>query len=694
MENQSGLEAEVQFSYDAVNSDELDLNVGDIIKNINMMDGGWWEGEINGKRGMFPDNFVKVLEKKKEEPRPLEASTTTTKSKAPGPPVNGEVHHAKESASSSNAGVSLRENKPSRENRARVTYSYVPMNEDELKLLPNDVILDVVEVEDGWCEGSLNGRRGMFPSNFVSIIKEEDDEPQETASKNDTSVATQPIAIAASRSDTPTASSSVSNTPTSQTNVQTKPVKLPGAIGFGVDIFKDAKPLRRRELGPMKSSEVKNGSSNLELMKKRNSLKKPLVPSEELALPLKQLKTVEDQPKLEPIMQEVKAVEKAKVVYDYTPENSDELALKEGDIITVLDKESVDSGWWYGECHGKQGMFPDNFVLLIPNEPERPKKESVPLRPPAPNKPPNRPPSIEAKSIHKPLPKSLLDSSVPPVSPLKPPVKSDEPSKSATGPSRPAKPIQRKPPPIKNKPAPSKQVLPPSNTKEQDKKPTAMAHNSGDSFDDIKSNNKLNHPNLSRPKTPNKRPPSVYKAVEGPKRSNTISRLSTIASNDGDESSKVPWQHEMRSKSLKRQSTLPAGLKNLESEELAAAILSSPMVTKNKTQMATVAPTQPEKPIEESPSVQTHKERDTDAPKDQEPTSESAFELELKNEIKSLKETMKKDMKALKDMMTSMRSDLRKEMKSLMEEVDEEKKLRMNMQVELDRMKKLVKEMN
>jgi len=23
-------------------------------------DGGWWEGELDGKKGLFPDNFVKV----------------------------------------------------------------------------------------------------------------------------------------------------------------------------------------------------------------------------------------------------------------------------------------------------------------------------------------------------------------------------------------------------------------------------------------------------------------------------------------------------------------------------------------------------------------------------------------------------------------------------------------------------------
>ncbi|XP_071954658.1 SH3 domain-containing kinase-binding protein 1-like isoform X7 [Antedon mediterranea] len=536
MENHTGIEAEVEFTYDAVNSDELELKVGDIIRNVVMMDGGWWQGEINGKRGMFPDNFVKVLEKKKDEPRTAEG--LSTKSKAPGPPVNGEVHHAKDAAaattSSNTAGVNLRENKPSRENRARVTYSYVPMNEDELKLLPNDVITDVVVVEEGWCEGYLNGRRGMFPSNFVSIIKEEEEPLDLGSNKNDSNAENKGI----NKIDPTGGSSTASNPPSTPASVQsTKPVKLPGAIGFGVDIFKDAKPLRKRD--PGKTAEVKNGAPNLELMKKRNSLKKSTVIPDNHAVPLKPEKIVEDPPKPAPAKSEP-IKEKAKVVYDYQPENEDELALKEGDIVTILDKDSEDNGWWYGECHGKKGVFPDNFVVSLPPEPERPRKESAPLRPPE---------------------------------------------------------------------------LP---------------------FDDIKSNNKLIHPNLSRPKTPSKRPPSVY------------------------------------------------GVKNLEglSEDLTL-----PPTPKSKT--ATVAPSQPEKQHEEPPYREVRS-----SARDHEATSDTSNEQELKNEIRSLKETMKKETKALKDLMSSMRADFKKEMKSLMEEVDEEKKLRMNMQVEIDRMRKLVYDKN
>ena len=54
------VEVEVEFKYEAEQADELSINVGDIIKNVVMSEGGWWEGELNGKKGMFPDNFVKV----------------------------------------------------------------------------------------------------------------------------------------------------------------------------------------------------------------------------------------------------------------------------------------------------------------------------------------------------------------------------------------------------------------------------------------------------------------------------------------------------------------------------------------------------------------------------------------------------------------------------------------------------------
>ena len=56
-----GRTARVTFSYKAEQDDELSLEVGDVIKSIVDTDVGWCEGELNGKRGMFPNNFVKEI---------------------------------------------------------------------------------------------------------------------------------------------------------------------------------------------------------------------------------------------------------------------------------------------------------------------------------------------------------------------------------------------------------------------------------------------------------------------------------------------------------------------------------------------------------------------------------------------------------------------------------------------------------
>lgn len=58
----------MEFDYEAQQDDELSLTVGDIIVNIRRDDGGWWEGELGGRRGLFPDNFVRVSNRESTPP--------------------------------------------------------------------------------------------------------------------------------------------------------------------------------------------------------------------------------------------------------------------------------------------------------------------------------------------------------------------------------------------------------------------------------------------------------------------------------------------------------------------------------------------------------------------------------------------------------------------------------------------------
>ncbi|XP_069034836.1 intersectin-1 isoform X5 [Lepisosteus oculatus] len=49
-------------------------------------------------------------------------------------------------------------------------------------------------------------------------------------------------------------------------------------------------------------------------------------------------------------------------MYDYVAQNDDELAFGKGQIINVLSKEDPD--WWKGELNGSVGLFPSNYVKL------------------------------------------------------------------------------------------------------------------------------------------------------------------------------------------------------------------------------------------------------------------------------------------------------------------------------------------
>lgn len=52
------------YPYDAENEDELSLKEGDIVTIITkeVQDKGWWKGELNGRIGVFPDNFVEIIQ--------------------------------------------------------------------------------------------------------------------------------------------------------------------------------------------------------------------------------------------------------------------------------------------------------------------------------------------------------------------------------------------------------------------------------------------------------------------------------------------------------------------------------------------------------------------------------------------------------------------------------------------------------
>jgi signal transducing adaptor molecule len=60
-------------------------------------------------------------------------------------------------------------------------------------------------------------------------------------------------------------------------------------------------------------------------------------------------------------------IPRARALYDFDPDPNQpgELPLRKGDIVRVLDKTYAE--WWRGECKGRVGIFPCNWVEPLPD---------------------------------------------------------------------------------------------------------------------------------------------------------------------------------------------------------------------------------------------------------------------------------------------------------------------------------------
>lgn len=73
------------YDFDAENPDELTFKTGDIIEIIEKQ-GEWWKGSFNGQVGIFPANYVEVIESARPPPsRGMPAPTRGPPRGAPGP---------------------------------------------------------------------------------------------------------------------------------------------------------------------------------------------------------------------------------------------------------------------------------------------------------------------------------------------------------------------------------------------------------------------------------------------------------------------------------------------------------------------------------------------------------------------------------------------------------------------------------
>uniref|UniRef100_A0A672V775 SH3 domain containing kinase binding protein 1 n=1 Tax=Strigops habroptila TaxID=2489341 RepID=A0A672V775_STRHB len=559
----------------------------------------------------------------------------------------------------------IRTNKKGERNRRRrcqVAFSYMPQNEDELELKVGDIIEVVGEVEEGWWEGILNGKTGMFPSNFIKELSDSDDAGIEEQVKPSLKDAT------GSESDGGDSCSTKSEGANGGTTIQPKKVK---GVGFG-DIFKD-KPIKLRP----RSIEVEN-----DFLPVDKSVGKKLPPA-----------TATQEPTKIEVDSRTKTKEYCKVIFPYEAQNDDELTIREGDVVTLISKDCIDVGWWEGELNGRRGVFPDNFVKLLPSDFEK-EVSNRPKKPPPPSAPvikqgsgttdrkheirkvpPERPECLPNRTEERERSEreqkqfDLQKPSVPAIPPKKPrPPKVNSVNRPGTlPPRRPERPAV----PVTHTRSDSPKVeLVGSTVSSTLEKDSSERSNDIDleGFDSvIPIAEKLNHPTTTRPKATGRRPPS---------QSLTSSSLSS------------PDFFDSPSPEEEKEEHISITQKTIEVSRKSRTVTIS-QVSDNKNSLppkpgglTTGCIIQPSLSPSPSPGFHSIAMGTTS----HRPNSPSLFSSEGKPKTEYLSqgqttlEELRTQIKELRTIIETMKDQQKKEIKQLLSELDEEKKIRLRLQ--------------
>nr|XP_042098183.1 SH3 domain-containing kinase-binding protein 1 isoform X1 [Ovis aries] len=594
-------------------------------------------------------------------------------SKAPEKPMH--------EVSSGNALLSsetiLRTNKRGerRRRRCQVAFSYLPQNDDELELKVGDIIEVVGEVEEGWWEGVLNGKTGMFPSNFIKELSGESDDLG--ISQDDQLSKSSLRETTGSESDGGDSSSTKSegaNGTVATAAIQPKKVK---GVGFG-DIFKD-KPIKLRP----RSIEVENDFLPVE-----KTIGKKLPPT--AATP--------DSSKPE-MDSRTKAKDYCKVIFPYEAQNDDELTIKEGDIVTLINKDCIDVGWWEGELNGRRGVFPDNFVKLLP--PDFEKEGNRPKKPPPPSAPvikqgagtterkheikkipPERPETLPNRTEEKERPErepklDLPKPSVPAIPPKKPrPPKTNSLSRpGALPPRRPERPVG---PLTHTRGDGAKIDLVGSSIPGMLDKDLSDRSNDIDleGFDSVvSSTEKLSHPTTSRPKATGRRPPSqslTSSSLSSPDIFDSPSpeedkEEHVLLAHRGVDASKKTSKTVTISQVSDNKASLPPKPGTMAAGGGGPAPLSSAASSPLSSSLGTVGHRA------NSPSL-----FGTEGKPKMEPVASSQAAME----------ELRTQVRELRSIIETMKDQQKREIKQLLSELDEEKKIRLRLQMEVNDIKK------
>ncbi|XP_076975002.1 intersectin-1 isoform X4 [Tamandua tetradactyla] len=387
------------YPFESRSHDEITIQPGDIVMVDESQTGepGWLGGELKGKTGWFPANYAEKIPEN-EVPAPVKSGIDPTSAPVPklalrAAPTPMAVTPSEPSTAPTNWAdfsstwpTSMNE-KPESDNwdawaaqpsltvpsagqlrqrsaftpatatgsspspvlgqgekveglQAQALYPWRAKKDNHLNFNKNDIIT-VLEQQDMWWFGEVQGQKGWFPKSYVKLISG----PIRKSTSMDSGSSESPANL--KRVASPAAKPTMSGEEIAQviaSYTATGPEQLTLAPGQLILI-------RKKNPGGWWEGELQARGKKRQIGWFPANYVKLLSPGTSKITPTEAPKSAA-----------LPAVCQVIGMYDYTAQNDDELAFNKGQIINVLNKEDPD--WWKGEVNGQVGLFPSNYVKL------------------------------------------------------------------------------------------------------------------------------------------------------------------------------------------------------------------------------------------------------------------------------------------------------------------------------------------
>ncbi|KAM9266259.1 LOW QUALITY PROTEIN: vinexin [Morus bassanus] len=322
--------ARLKFDFQAESPKELTLQKGDIVYIHKEVDRNWLEGEHHGRVGIFPSNYVEILPPT-EVPKPIKAPTIQV------------LEYGE----------------------ALALYNFRGELPVELSFRKGERICLVRRVDENWYEGRISGtsRQGIFPATYVQVLKEPrvkataEDFPPSPASASPRPPAGSPSLQRSPGPRAPPLSAGSSRAAEQGPGEAGGCPSSPHHLGFAFP----PSPKLPHASAPSPSPAPAGPSHPAATHPQEPG--RPAWPPEQRAA-LGAPASTHPEPAPSHNGSEIQWTP-YRALYQYQPQNADELELLEGDRVDVM--QQCDDGWFVGVSRRTQkfGTFPGNYVAPV-----------------------------------------------------------------------------------------------------------------------------------------------------------------------------------------------------------------------------------------------------------------------------------------------------------------------------------------